>query len=153
MTSVEKSRLESLVSRYRKVFSYQVNEGGAVGVEHTIPLTTDSRVVLVGYRCNGNQRLKRRWIIYIGEELYVLRHLPLPHAPVCPVRKKDGTLRLCIDYRALDSRTEDTAIPTGNLLETVELVYGWRTFLLQNKFGAWIFLDPNCRERQRKDCV
>ena len=44
LTSVEKGQLESLVSRYRKVFSYQGNEGGTVGVEHTIPLTTDSPV-------------------------------------------------------------------------------------------------------------
>ena len=40
-------------------------------------------------------------------------------APLCPVRKK-GTLRLCVDYRALNSKTNYTAIATGNLLEAVE---------------------------------
>ena len=35
---------------------------------------------------------------------------------------------MCIDYRALNSRTEDTAIPTGNLLETVESIAGARFF-------------------------
>ena len=42
--------------------------------------------------------------------------------------KKDGTLRLCIDYRALNARTKDTAITTGNLLEAVESMTGARFF-------------------------
>ena len=64
LTSVEKSQLENLVSRYRKVFSYQ---GGALGVEHTIPLTTDSPVT-----CRP-RRLPMQWKSEVEEEVDNLR--------------------------------------------------------------------------------
>ena len=99
LTSVEKSQLESLVSRYREVFSYQGNEGGAIGVKHAIPLTTDSPVT-----CRP-RRLPMQWKSEVEEDVDNLhrRGIVRPSTsafaePVCPVRKQDGTLRLCIDY-------------------------------------------------------
>ena len=39
---------------------------------------------------------------------------------MCPIKKKDGSIRLCVEYRTLNSKTKDTAIPTGNLIAVVE---------------------------------
>ena len=41
-------------------------------------------------------------------------------APICSVKKKDGTMRLCIDYRQLNARTKSDAFPTGNILDVIE---------------------------------
>ena len=49
-------------------------------------------------------------------------------APICPVRKSDGSLRLCVDYRQLNGKTKDTAIPTGNLQEVIESLSGAKFF-------------------------
>ena len=45
-------------------------------------------------------------------------------APICSARKSDGSLCLCIDYRQLNARTKDTAVPTGNLQEMIESLSG-----------------------------
>ena len=49
-------------------------------------------------------------------------------ASVCPIKKKDGSICLFVDYRALKSKTKDTAIPTGNLIEVVESMAGAQIF-------------------------
>ena len=48
--------------------------------------------------------------------------------PLCPVRKKDGTLRLCVDYRALNCQTRDGAFPTSNLVDVLDSMAGARYF-------------------------
>ena len=37
-------------------------------------------------------------------------------------------VRLCVDYRDLNSKTKDTVIPKGNLLEVVKSLVGTRYF-------------------------
>ena len=41
-------------------------------------------------------------------------------ASIFPARNKDGSLRLCVNYRVLNANTKSAAIPTGNLIEVVE---------------------------------
>ena len=40
-------------------------------------------------------------------------------SPLVPVRKRDGTLRMCIDYRALNSKTKKDSFPLPNLADSV----------------------------------
>ena len=49
-------------------------------------------------------------------------------APVVPVRKPDGTLRLCIDYRALNKHTKNDAFPLPNLIDAVYNMAGANYF-------------------------
>ena len=41
------------------------------------------------------------------------------NAPIVPIRKKDGTLRLCIDYRRLNQKTVTTRFPMPEVNDTV----------------------------------
>ena len=41
------------------------------------------------------------------------------NAPIVPIRKKDGTLRLCIDYRRLNQKTVTTRFPMPDVNESV----------------------------------
>src|SRR5678815_2579719 len=45
-------------------------------------------------------------------------------SPVVPVRKKDGTLRLCIDYRRINKVTEADRFPMANISETIFSCHG-----------------------------
>ena len=49
-------------------------------------------------------------------------------APICPVKKKDGTMRLCIDYRQLNARTKNDTFSTGNVLDFIDNMAGARYF-------------------------
>ena len=56
-------------------------------------------------------------------------------SPVVCVRKKDGTLRLCIDYRQLNRKTIPDRHPLPRIQQTVENLGGntWFTLLDMNK--------------------
>jgi hypothetical protein len=49
-------------------------------------------------------------------------------SPVVPVKKKDGTIRMCIDYRKLNSKTKPDRHPIPNLLDAVYNLHGTEFF-------------------------
>ena len=54
------------------------------------------------------------------------------------VRKKDGTLRFCIDFRRLDARTKKDMYPLPRMQETMECMVGARLFSSMDlKSGFW----------------
>ena len=54
------------------------------------------------------------------------------------VRKKDGTLRFCIDFRRLNARTKKDAYPLPRMQETMECMVGARLFSSMDlKSGFW----------------
>ena len=60
----------------------------------------------------------------------VIRPSSSPYvAPVVLVRKKDGTLRLCVDYRALNARTHKDAYPLPRIEEALEVMEGSKFFV------------------------
>jgi hypothetical protein len=49
-------------------------------------------------------------------------------APVLFVKKKDGTLRMCIDYRALNAQTVRDRYPLPNIQDLIDKLYGCTVF-------------------------
>ena len=45
-------------------------------------------------------------------------------SPLVPVRKKDGTLRLCVDYRKVNKVTTDVRYPMPRVDELLEKIEG-----------------------------
>eukprot|EP00118_Oscarella_pearsei_P022187 m.253195 g.253195 ORF g.253195 m.253195 type:complete len:502 (+) comp40368_c2_seq9:3206-4711(+) len=129
LTVDERRRLKELLKEYQQLFACPGNGGRVECVEHTIPLVSEDPVT-----CRP-RRLPTHWKDEVEAEVQrlhtqgIIRPSASPFAaPICPVRKNDGTLRLCIDYRALNARTRNTAIPTGNLTEVIESLSGARFF-------------------------
>ena len=57
---------------------------------------------------------------------------------VVSVRKKDGGLRFCIDFRRLNSRTKKDAYPLPQMQETMESMVGaWFFSTMDLKLGFW----------------
>ena len=54
------------------------------------------------------------------------------------VRKKDGSLQFCIDFRCLNARTKKDAYPLPHMQETMESIVGARHFSCMDlKSGFW----------------
>ena len=54
------------------------------------------------------------------------------------VRKKDGTLRFCIDFQKLNARTKKDSFPLSRMQETMESMVGARFFSSMDlKSGFW----------------
>ena len=49
-------------------------------------------------------------------------------SPIVMVRKKDGTFRLCVDYRALNDRTLKDAYPLPRIQDTLDTLSGSKFF-------------------------
>ena len=122
-------RLQHLLCKYQTVFAYDGNEGRTSTIEHTIKLTADTPVASRYRRTPSGwrheierevQRLRNNGVIRPSTSSYA--------APICPVKKKDGIMRLCIDYRQLNARTKSDAFPTGNILDVIENMAGARYF-------------------------
>ena len=61
------------------------------------------------------------------------------------MRKKDGTLRLCVDYRGLNSKTVKDRHPLPRIQETLDNLGGsqWFTVLDQGKAYHQGFIKPD----------
>ena len=70
-------------------------------------------------------------------------------SPVVCVRKKDGTLRLCIDYRQLNRKTIPDRHPLPRIQQTVENLGGntWFTLLDMNKAYHQGYIEKDSRHK------
>ena len=68
-------------------------------------------------------------------------------SPIVAVRKKDNSLRLCIDYRALNKKTLASQRPIPRIQETLDRLMGntWFSCLDQGKAYHHEFVKPECR--------
>ena len=58
-------------------------------------------------------------------ESQVIRESCSPYvSPIVLVRKKDGSLRLCVDYRQLNSKTRKDAFPLPRIEESLDALTG-----------------------------
>ncbi len=130
LTVPEQEQVRSLLLRFHTVFSAYDGELGCTQLlSHDIPLT-DSVPVRQRYRrippseydvvkTHINQLL----------DTSIIRESCSPYAsPIVLAKKKDGTLRMCVDYRQLNTKTRKDAFPLPRIEETLDSLTGARWF-------------------------
>ena len=130
LESLEQTKVFDMLGRHQKVFSTNENDIGLAGVtSHNIKITDDTPIY---------QR-PRRFPQPITDEIEKqCRELTIADiiepstspwsAPVVPVRKKDGTIRLCVDYRKLNAVTVPDKFPVPNLSDSIFGLSGTKFF-------------------------
>lgn len=130
LTDNERHKLSLLIQEYSDIF---VGPDGALGhtdiVKHNIN-TGDSKPVKIAPR---RIAIKQRDVL--EEELKKLldNNLIEPSnspwaAPVCLVKKRDGTVRFCVDFRKLNERTVKDAYPLPRIDDTLDTLNGGKWF-------------------------
>ena len=133
-------RARRLLMGYHDVFSLGGNEVGCTdATEHVIKLTK-SEPFKERFR-----RIAPPLVEEVREHIQemldggAIRPLNSPWCnAVVLVRKKDGTLRFCIDFRRLNNRMEKDSFPMPKMVDTMETMVGARIFSTMDlKSGFW----------------
>ena len=117
------------------VFPAQLPEGlpperGVGQTSHTIPLEPGSKPTFGPmYRLSPAEKLEvERQVTDYIKKGFVERSKSSHASPVIFVAKKDGTLRMCVDYRALNSKTVRNRYPLPRMDDLIDQVQGSTVF-------------------------
>ena len=123
--------MQSILDRYATVFrDIQLGQPPDRGFEHTLELEQGIQVVITTpYR---HPKAYRDEIERAIHELLALGHILPTTSPfassVVMVKKKDDTLRMCIDYRALNKKTMKNQYPITRIDELMDALRGAKFF-------------------------
>ena len=118
----EASRFEKLLQKYDSVFSKNDGDLGHTDtVRHRID-TGDASPISQRYRSLPPSQYKEvRAHIHELLDKGIIRESSSPWAsPIVVVRKKDHSIRLCVDYRRLNSLTTKNAFPLPRINESLQ---------------------------------
>ena len=120
LSSNQKEQIINMLNNQSHVFS---NDGGDVGylnvAEHRIELYDYTPIYQKPRRFPEvvNQEIEKQCLEL--QLLDIIEPSQSPYSsPVVPIRKKDGTTQLCIDYRKLNSVTKPDKFPLPNLRDS-----------------------------------
>ena len=119
LSEAQRGQLEELLTEYGDVMSN--NPGRTAVVEHQVT-TTDMRPVrLSPYRLpHAYQDLVHKEVQEMLDAGIIERSLSEWASPIVLVNKKDGTLRLCIDYRRLNAESQMDAYPMPRIDDLID---------------------------------
>ncbi|MES9902836.1 MAG: reverse transcriptase domain-containing protein [Sedimenticola sp.] len=151
LDSLQKSQLQSLLSRYSNVFAKNSSDlGKTTVVQHNIN-TGDSMPIKQPYR---------RVPIHLRDEVHkqtqnmlsdgIIEESKSPwSSPVVLAKKKDGSMRFCVDYRRLNSTTHKDAHPLPRIDDCLDALTGASVFTtLDCASGYWqVEVDEADREK------
>lgn len=131
MTHEQQAIVKNLLSKYRGVFfsKGESDLGCTTLIEHQIPLVDKAPVRQRYRRIPPSQYEAVKAHIRQLLEAQIIWESCSPYAsPIVLVQKKDGTLRLCVDYRQLNSKTRKDAYPLPRTDESLDALSGAKWF-------------------------
>lgn len=122
LTEKERQDFENLLVGNRDVFSTGPKDFGRTStIRHDIPLVDNTPFRLPYRRISPNDYAEVKEHLQELQEAGVIRPSKSPFAsPIVIVRKKDGKIRMCVDYRKLNSRTVRDAYPIPRIEESLD---------------------------------
>ena len=151
LTTEEAQLMRDQILYYHDVFSLEEGEYGKVDiVQHHV--NTEAHPPI-------NQPLRRIPYAHRAEMLKLVQSMLQNNiiqpsvspwsSPVVLVKKKDGSLQFCIDYRRLNSITRRDVFPMPRIDDMLEQLQGKKIFTtLDAKSGYWqVQMDPASRDK------
>ena len=125
-TEEQRQLLESLLKNHAHAFATSSDDLGYTdAVHHKIRTADDIPVTQPHRRVPPTQYQEVKDHIHKLLDNGIIRESHSPYAsPVVLVRKKDGSLRLCVDYRKLNAKTVKDAFPLPRIDESLDALRG-----------------------------
>ena len=125
-----KEKLRNLIRDYRDVFSLPSDPlGTAVGIEHRIDIGDAKPFKIAPYKIAPHKiEAVREEIREMLEKGVIVPSKSPFSSPIVMVPKKDGSNRMCIDYRKLDDLTVKDAYPLPRIGQTIDALQGAEVF-------------------------
>ncbi|KAI5626698.1 hypothetical protein C0J50_13742 [Silurus asotus] len=129
-TPEQQVRLKAVLNKYSSVFAMEDDELGYTDkVQHEIHLTDDVPINQPYRRIPPNQYQEvREHITKLLKSGVIQESMSAYASPVVLVRKTDGSLRLCVDYRKLNAKTRRDAFPLPRIDESFDALRGAQFF-------------------------
>ncbi|KAJ3687260.1 hypothetical protein LUZ61_016424 [Rhynchospora tenuis] len=122
--------LSAVLEQYQAVFEEPTALPPRRAVDHAVPLLPDSKLINQRpYRYSYFQKVEIEKIVTELLKNQLIQPSSSPFAsPVLLVKKKDGTWRMCIDYRQLNSITVKNKYPIPVIDDLLDELKGARVF-------------------------
>ncbi|KAL6476359.1 hypothetical protein MHYP_G00148580 [Metynnis hypsauchen] len=130
LTEQQASQANALFAKYSNIFSKGDGDLGCTSlITHEIPLVDEVPVRQPYRRIVSSQYETVKAHIQQLLDSKVIRESSSPYSsPIVLVTKKDGSLRLCVDYRQLNSKTRRDSYPLPRIEESLDALSGARWF-------------------------
>ena len=130
VTGSHRVDLRHLLAEHNDLFAWsEMDLGYTDKVHHRIPVTTDVPVSQPYRRLPPKQFEEVRQHLKSLMERGVIRESTSPYSsPIVLVRKSNGDLRMCVDYRRLNAVTRKDAFPLPRIDESLDALGGARIF-------------------------
>ncbi|KAL0180472.1 hypothetical protein M9458_022878, partial [Cirrhinus mrigala] len=147
----EQGEVRALLKRYQSVFSAHDGDLGCTDlISHEIPLLDTVPVRQRYRRIPPSEYEVVKSHINQLLETNVIRESCSPYAsPIVLVRKKDGSLRMCVDYRQLNAKTRKDAFPLPRIEESLDFLTGAGWFSTMDLASGYNQVPVNEKDRPK----
>ena len=139
VNQAEKQQLQSLLHEFADVFSWQGELGRTSQIKHEIHTGSATPLRSRPRQTGHHEKAKVDKLLQDMLANDIIEESTSPWAsPIVLATKKDGSTRFCVDYRRLNSVTEDTAYPLPRIDETLDCLGNSQWFsTLDLASGYW----------------
>ena len=151
LTEPQRAEVRQLLERMSHVFASGDRDlGCANGVEHEIHLREELPFKEPYRRVPPGQLEEFRDAIHDLLETGVISKSKSPYAsPVVLVKKKDKTLRVCVDFRKLNARTVKDSYPIPRISETLQALSGAEWFCSLDLQSGYLQVEIACKDKSK----
>lgn len=144
------AQVKALLNDYADVFAFSDSDLGCTAIiQHEIPVTDVP--VRQRYRVSLQANMKRLRIIldnFWSRVLLVRVVVPIPHLWLL-FKKKDGNMRMCVDYRQLNLKTRKDAYPLLRIEESLDALSGAQWFSTLDLASGYNQVEVAEKDRQK----